>query len=46
MRLSFLRYTEIVKLNACEIFCNHQISKLNTAKCNFFPIGKLSACEI
>ena len=36
MRLSFLIVTEIAKLNIREIFCNHQIFKLNTHKMQFF----------
>ena len=32
MRLSFLIFTEIAKLNTSEMFCNHQIAKLNTRK--------------
>ena len=29
MRLSFLIFNEIAKLNSCVMFCNHQIAKLN-----------------
>ena len=36
MRLSFLIFTEIMKLNTCKMFCNHQIPKLNTRKMFFF----------
>ena len=47
MRFSFLSFTEIAKLNAGEIICNHQIAKLNTRKMScFFPIAKLSTREI
>ena len=36
MKLSFLIFTEIAKLNTREMFCNHQIAKLNTRKIKFF----------
>ena len=36
MRFAFLILTEIAKLNAYEMFCNHQIRKLNTRKIYFF----------
>ena len=36
IRLSFFISTEIVKLNTYEMFCNHQIEKLNTRKMYFF----------
>ena len=29
---SFLIFTEIAKLNTCEMFFDHQIAKLNTSK--------------
>ena len=46
MRLLFLIFTEIAKLNTREMFCNHQIAKI-PAKCNFvFPIVKLSTHKI
>ena len=46
MRLLFLIFTEIAKLNTREMFCKHQIAKI-PAKCNFvFPIVKLSAHKI
>ena len=45
MRLLFLIFTKIGKLNTREIFCNHQIAKLDTRKM-FFPIAKLSTCKI
>ena len=32
MKLSFLIFTEIAKLNTREIFCNYQISKLDICK--------------
>ena len=32
MRLSFLIFTEIAKLNTREMFDNNQIAKLNTRK--------------
>ena len=32
MRLSLLIFAEIVKLNALEIFCNHEIATLNVRK--------------
>ena len=35
MRLSFLIFTEIAKLNTREMFRNHQISRLNTLKMFF-----------
>ena len=41
MKLSFLIFTEIAKLNTCEMFSNRQIAKLNTRKTYFF-----SNCEI
>ena len=46
MRLSFLIFTEIAKLNICEMFCNKCISKLNTRKMYFFPISQLSTRQI
>ena len=36
MRLSFLVFTEIAKLNTREIFCNQQIAKLDTHNMLFF----------
>ena len=33
-------------LNTREIFCNHQITKLNTCKMFFFPIANLSTWKI
>ena len=36
MRLSFLVFIEIAKLNPSETFCNHQIVKLNNHKMSFF----------
>ena len=42
MRLLFLIFTEIAKLNIREMFCNHQIAKSDTAEFNFFPVAKLS----
>ena len=36
MRLSFIIFTEIRKLNTREMFGNHQIAKLNTRKMWFF----------
>ena len=41
MRLSFFIFTEIVKLNISEMFCNHEIAKLNIRKMYYF-----SNCEI
>ena len=35
MRLSFLIFTEIAKLNTREMYCNHQIATLNTRKMLF-----------
>ena len=32
MRLPFLMFTEIAKLNTREMFCNYQIAKSNTRK--------------
>ena len=46
MRLSFLIFTEIAKLNTREMFCNRRIAKLNTRKMYFFPIAKLSTGKI
>ena len=45
MRLSFLIFTKIAKLNTCEMRDNHQIVKLSTHK-RFFPLAKLSTCEM
>ena len=36
MRLLFLSFTKIAKLNSCEMFYNPQIAKLNTYKMFFF----------
>ena len=36
MRLSFLIFTEIAKLNTLEMFCDYQIVILNTRKKLFF----------
>ena len=40
LRLLFLTFTEIAILNTPEMFCNHQIAKLNIRKMFFF----LSTC--
>ena len=37
MRLSCLIFAEIAKLNTREMFCTHQITKLNTPQNLFFP---------
>ena len=41
MRVFFLIFTEIAKLDIHEMFCNDQIVKLNSRKMSFF-----SNCEI
>ena len=41
MRLSLLIFTEIAKLNTRELFCNHQIVKLDTSKFLFFSNRKI-----
>ena len=42
MRLLFLVFIEIAKLNTREMFCNHQIVKLNTHKMlSFFSSGEI-----
>ena len=46
MRLSFLTFAEIAKLNTREMFCNHQIMKSNPCKIYFFPVTKLNGHEI
>ena len=45
MRLLFLTFPEITKLNTREIFCNHHIAKLDTHKIYFFKIAKLSIAK-
>ena len=42
---SFFVFTEIVKSNTRERFCNYQIVKLNTRKMHFVPNVKLSSRE-
>ena len=41
MRLLFLIFTEITKLNTRDMFCNHQIAKSNTRKMYFFSNRKI-----
>ena len=45
MRLLFLTFPEIAKLNTREIFCNHLIAKLDTHKIYFCKIAKLSIAK-
>ena len=40
MRISFLAFIEIAKLNTREMFCSQQIVKLNTRKMYFFSNRK------
>ena len=46
MRLLFLIFTEIAKLNTRAMFWNQQITKLNINKMFFFPVLKVSTREI
>ena len=45
MKLLFLIFPEIAKLNTREIFCNPHIVKLDIHKIYFFNIAKLSTAK-
>ena len=47
LKLSLLIFTKIAEWDTCEIFCNHQIAKLNTRKmCFIFQFAELVTREI
>ena len=45
MRLSFLIFAEIAKLNTRDLFCNHQIAKLDTCKIYIFSNREIKCSQ-